>query len=177
MSSLGDHLSRPPNRGTRRHNKRGSVSGHEVRQARPGELPTVLDLATAFYVEDGFTTPVWQLRENLLVLLDSDSARVAVAGGHDDEIVGFAITTLSFGLEYGRLAELEDLFVVPAHRRTGIGGALIDDSAYWARSRGCRALELVVAPNGTNVDHLFNYYAHQGFINEGRQILSRDLAR
>ena len=153
------------------------MTGHGVRDARLGELSTLLDLAAAFYAEDGFTTPVWQLRENLLVLLDSDSARVAVVCGHENEIVGFAITTLSFGLEYGRLAELEDLFVVPAHRRAGIGRALIDDSADWARSRGCRALELVVAPNGANVDHLFNYYAHQGFTSEGRQILSRDLAR
>jgi GNAT superfamily N-acetyltransferase len=152
------------------------MTAQHVRQARRAELPAVLELATAFYIEDGFTTPVSQLGENLLVLLDSESARVAVACGEDDEIVGFAITTLSFGLEYGLLAELEDLFVLPAHRRTGIGSALIDDSADWASSRGCRALELVVAPNGTNVDHLFNYYAHQGFTSEGRQILSRELA-
>jgi GNAT superfamily N-acetyltransferase len=153
------------------------VTGHEVREARQGELSALLDLATAFYTEGGFTTPVWQLRENLLVLLDSDSARVAVACGRNDEIGGFAITTFSFGLEYGRVAELEELFVVPAHRRSGIGRALIDDSADWARSRGCRAVELVVAPNGNNVDHLFNYYAHQGFTSEGRQILSRNLTQ
>jgi aminoglycoside 6'-N-acetyltransferase I len=146
-----------------------------VRQARQPELPTVLDLATAFYAEDGFSTPLERLRENLLVLLDSDNARVAVACD-GDEIVGVAITTLSFGLEYGLSAELEDLFVVPTRRRAGIGGALINDSGRWARSRGCRVLELVVAPNGANVDHLFNYYAHQGFTNEGRQILSRDLS-
>ena len=152
------------------------MSGHQVRQGRPAELPTLVDLATAFYVEDGFTTPVSQLRENLLVLLASDDARVAVVCGADDNIVGFAITTLSFGLETGLVAELEDLFVIPACRHTGIGSALIDDSADWARSRGCRVLELVVAPNGANVDHLFNYYAHQGFTSEGRQILSRDLA-
>jgi aminoglycoside 6'-N-acetyltransferase I len=151
------------------------MSCHDVRQARRAELPALLDLATAFYVEDGFTTPASRLRENLLVLLNSDDARIAVVCGADDEIVGFAITTLTFGLEYGLLAELEDLFVVPACRRTGIGRTLIDDSVDWARSRGCRVLELVVAPNGANVDHLFAYYARQGFMNEGRQILSRDL--
>jgi aminoglycoside 6'-N-acetyltransferase I len=151
------------------------VSRHKLRQARPADLQSVLALATAFYLEDGFATPQWRLRENLVVLLDSDNARVAVACGHDDEIVGFAITTISFGLEYGPSAELEDLFVVPVHRRTGIGGVLIEDSAGWARDRGCQVLELVVAPNGANVDHLFNYYAHQGFTREGRQILSRDL--
>jgi GNAT superfamily N-acetyltransferase len=153
------------------------MTAQHVRQAGRAELSAVLDLATAFYIEDGFSTPASQLRENLGVLLDSDSARVAVAcGGDENEIMGFAITTLSFGLEHGWLAELEDLFVVSAHRRGGIGSALIDDSADWARSRGCRSLELVVAPNGSNVDHLFNYYAHQGFTNEGRRILSRNLA-
>lgn len=151
------------------------MMAQHVRPARQAELPGVFNLATAFYIEDGFTTPASQLRENLVELLDSDSARVAVACGRDDEIIGFAITTLSFGLEYGLSAELEDLFVDPAHRRSGIGSALIDDSADWARSRGCRVLELVVAPNGANVDHLFNYYAHQGFTSEGREILSRDL--
>jgi GNAT superfamily N-acetyltransferase len=151
------------------------MTAQHVRQARPAELTAVLALATAFYLENGFSAPASQLRENLLVLLDSDSARVAVACD-GDEIIGFAITTLSFGLEFGLSAELEDLFVDPAHRRSGIGGALINDSAEWARSRGCRVLELVVAPNGANVDYLFNYYAHQGFTSEGRQILSRDLS-
>jgi GNAT superfamily N-acetyltransferase len=152
------------------------VSGHEVRQARPAELASVLDLAAAFYAEDGFTTPVWQLRDNLLLLLDSESARVAIACGHDKGIVGFAITTFRFGLECGRIGELEDLFVRPAHRRTGIASALIDDSADWARSRNCRALELVVAPNGNDVAHLFGYYARRGFTDEGRRLLSRNLA-
>jgi hypothetical protein len=43
--------------------------------------------------------------------------------------------------------------VRPAHRRGGIACVLIDDSAAWARSVGCRALEVIVAPNGKNVTH------------------------
>jgi GNAT superfamily N-acetyltransferase len=152
------------------------VSARKVRRARPAELPTVLDLATAFYAEDGFTTPVSELRDNLVVLLDSDSARVAVVCDPEDEIAGFAITTLSFGLEYGCVAELEDLFVRPTNRRTGIAGALIDDSAEWAASHRCRTLELVVAPNGNDVAHLFGYYARRGFVDEGRRLLTRNLA-
>jgi GNAT superfamily N-acetyltransferase len=151
------------------------VSARKVRRARLAELPTVLDLATAFYAEGGFTTPVSELRDNLLVLLDSDSARVAVVCDPEDEIVGFAITTLSFGLEHGCVAELEDLFVRPTNRRSGIAGALIDDSAEWAASQGCRTLELVVAPNGNDVAGLFGYYARRGFVDEGRRLLSRNL--
>ena len=146
----------------------------EVRQARPAELAAVLELATAFYLEEGFATPTVELRHNLRVLLQSERARVAVAVDHD-HIVGFAVSTVSFGLEQGCVTELEDLFVRPGHRRTGIGAALINDSAAWAISCGCRSLELVVAPNGRDVEHLFGYYGRRGFTDQGRRLLSRDL--
>ena len=151
------------------------MSARKVRRARRAELPTLLDLATAFYAEDGFTTPVSELHDNLLVLLDSDSARVAVVCDPEDEIVGLAITTLGFGLEHGCVAELEDLFVRVTNRRSGFAGALIDDSAEWAASHRCRTLELVVAPNGNGVGHLLGYYARRGFVDEGRRLLSRKL--
>jgi len=113
----------------------------EVRQARPAELAAVLELATAFYLEEGFATPTVELRDNLRVLLQSERARVAVAVDHDH-----TVSTASFGLQQGCVTELEDLFVRPGHRHTGIGAALINDSAAWAISCGCRSLELVVAP-------------------------------
>ena len=150
------------------------MGGVDVRTALPAELEIVVELAAAFYTEEGFTTPVSELHHNLQVLLSCGSARVAVADSHSTP-VGFAITTLSFGLEQGLIAELEDLYVRPAYRRTGIGSALIDDSAHWARSRGCRALELVVAPNGTDIAHLLAYYARRGFIDEGRRLFTRSL--
>ena len=87
----------------------------EVRQARPAELAAVLELATAFYLEEGFATPTTELRHNLRVLLQSERARVAVAVDHD-HIVGFAVSTVSFGLEQGYVTELEDLFVRPGQR-------------------------------------------------------------
>lgn len=152
------------------------MSGVNVRQADPTELARVGCLAEAFYREDGFATPVSELHENLVVLLRSDTARVAVAVSQDT-IVGFAITTLSYGLEQGLVAQLEDLFVQPTHRRTGIAGALIRDSVNWARSRGCRSLELVIAPNGNDVVHLFDYYSRRGFTDDGRRLLSRDLTQ
>lgn len=135
----------------------------------------MLALAVAFYAEDGFTTTAARLRTHLDVLLRSSAARVAVASdGH--ELVGFAITTTSFGLENGRIAELEDLYVVPAARRHGIAGRLIDDSVHWAREYGCAQLELVVAPNGGDVSSLLTYYGHRGFRDDERKLLTRRLA-
>ena len=145
-----------------------------LRPATAGDLPALLDLAVAFYAEDGFTTPRSALAANLPVLVGSAAARVTVAD-EDGEIAGFGITTTSFGLENGLIAELEDLYVAPRRRRRGLARALIEDSAAWAASIGAAHLEIVIAPNGQDVAHLFRYYAANGFLDEGRRLLYRRL--
>jgi aminoglycoside 6'-N-acetyltransferase I len=141
-----------------------------VRQARPADVGAILELAVAFYAEDGFATPRDRLHTHLRHLVGSQAARVAVAAV-DGVITGFGITTSSYGLECGLSAELEDLYVAPAARRRGLAQALIDDSARWARGIGATDLEIVIAPNGMDVAHLFTYYLARGFHDEGRRIL------
>ena len=153
---------------------RQTTTNAHIRAARPNDSARVLSPASAFYLEGGFDTPVSELLDNLAVLLHTDTARVAVAIREHD-IVGFAVTTVGFGLEQGSNAELEDLFVEPAHRGTGHATALIEDSCDWARRHGCRTLELVVAPTGSNVGDLFCYYAKRDFADEGRRLLTRKL--
>lgn len=145
-----------------------------LRAAGPADLAAVVALAVAFYAEDGFATGEHALRSNLAVLLASPAARVAVVQS-PDRLLGFAVTTTSFGLENGLIAELEDLFVVPAARRRGLAGRLIADSVGWARERGCQHLELVIAPNGRDVGHLFDYYRAHGFLDDGRHLISHPL--
>lgn len=145
-----------------------------IRTAGPGDLPDLLSLAVAFYAEDGFTTSRDDLRANLAHLVASPAARVAVSEA-EGRVVAFAITTTSFGLESGLIAELEDLYVVPEARRRGEAERLIDDSLRWAAGQGCAAVEIVVAPNGLDVSHLFAYYGKRGFRDEGRRLLTHPL--
>jgi aminoglycoside 6'-N-acetyltransferase I len=151
-----------------------TMTPRAVCAAGPDDLVAVLPLAVAFYAEDGFATGEHALRSNLAVLLASPTARVAVV--HSPlQLLGFAVTTTSFGLENGLIAELEDLFVIPAARRRGVAGQLIDDSVAWARQQGCQHLELVIAPNGRDVGHLFDYYRAHDFQDDGRRLISRPL--
>jgi aminoglycoside 6'-N-acetyltransferase I len=147
----------------------------EVREARNEELEGVLALVQAFYDEDGFTTSADDLIRHLRILLESTAARVAVAERHG-QLIATAITTTSFGLESGFIAELEDLYVVPTSRRHGVAEWLIEDSAAWARAQGCHFLEVVIAPNGHDVAHLDEYYTARGFRDDGRRLLSRALS-
>lgn len=149
-------------------------SGMELRAAGVGDFDEVLALAKSFYVEEGFATPDVELAANLSTLIGSAAARVAVVTD-DGDVCGFAITTTSFGLESGLLAELEDLYVRPEARRQGVAQQLIEDSAQWARNRGCHHLEVVLAPNSHDVSGLRDYYEARGFVDEGRRLLSRTL--
>ncbi|MEU1726039.1 GNAT family N-acetyltransferase [Nonomuraea sp. NPDC005692] len=145
-----------------------------IRAAVPDDLPALHDLAVAFYAEDGFTTPARTLKANLARLIAAPDVRVAVSES-EGRLVAFGITTTTFGLEQGLYAELEDLFVVPEARRRGEAERLIEDSRRWAAGRGCTTLEIVIAPNGADVSHLFAYYGKRGFRDEGRRILNHPL--
>lgn len=145
-----------------------------LRPAGPADVDALLELALAFYLEDAFEGDAEEMRLRLLELVDREAARVAVAE-RDGQLLAFAITTTTFGLENGLIAELEDLYVRPPDRRRGIAKLLIDDSAAWASDTGCTQLELVVAPNGLDVEPLLRYYAARGFRDDGRRLLARSL--
>ncbi|WP_067696885.1 GNAT family N-acetyltransferase [Nocardia jejuensis] len=145
-----------------------------VRVATVDDLDAVTALAFSFYTEDGVVSDERALGANLAVLLAAPGVRVAVVDSGEG-LLGYALTSTGFGLESGPIAVLDDLFVLPAERRRGLAGRLIDDSAAWARERGCPSLELVVAPNGRDVGHLFAYYLARGFHDDGRRLLSRQL--
>lgn len=145
-----------------------------IKTAAPEDLPALLALAVDFYEEDGFATSQADLRTNLATLIASPTARVAVSEA-DGRVVAFAITTTTFGLESGLIAELEDLYVAPDARRRGEAQRLIEDSLRWSTDRGCGRLEIVIAPNGQDVSHLFDFYRKRGFRDEGRRLLSRPL--
>jgi len=146
----------------------------ELRAAVVEDLPELLRLAREFYDEDGFATSDADLERNFRALLAAASAHTVLAV-RDGAAVGFALSTSQLILESGLVAELQDLYVMPAHRRQGVAALLVDDSIRWAKSHGASQLEVVVAPNGRDVSHLFGYYAGLGFRDEGRRLLSLSL--
>lgn len=146
-----------------------------IRTAMPDDVGVLVGLARAFYDEDGFLTTNEELAHNFEVLLRADNAHLVVATS-EGSVSGFALTTTAFILESGLVAELQDLYVVPADRARGIGSALVEDAARWAQEQSAVMLEVVIAPNGRDVTHLFSYYRARGFSDEERQILARTLS-
>ena len=143
-----------------------------LRAAGLDDLTELMRLAREFYDEDGFTTRDAELDHNFRALLaDRSNARICLALDSGSGI-GFALTTRRVVLESGLVAELQDLYVMPAHRRHGVAARLINDAISWAKAQQASSLEVVVAPNGRDVSHLLSYYSAKGFVDEGRRLLN-----
>jgi ribosomal protein S18 acetylase RimI-like enzyme len=145
-----------------------------VTEAVAADLDAIAWLAERFYREEGFDTTTDELRANAAALIGSPTALVLVART-DGAPVGFAITTTSFGLEHGLIAELEDLYVLPEARRRGAARRLIDRSRTWAEAAGCAELEVVIDPAGDARHGLRDFYTALGFEDLGRRLLSQPL--
>jgi aminoglycoside 6'-N-acetyltransferase I len=146
-----------------------------LRAAHLDDLPDLLRLARAFYDEDGFTTSDDDLDRNFRALFAAGASAHICLATDGAAAIGFALTTTDVILESGVVAELQDLYVMPAYRGAGVGVRLMQDARQWASGQRASMLEVVVAPNGRDISGLLRYYRANGFRDEGRQLLSLEL--
>jgi GNAT superfamily N-acetyltransferase len=137
-----------------------------------------LDIAAAllgrFFVEEGFSVASGSIAENTRrMLIDPHHwiglARIA------GEAVGVVTMSTTLYIEWGRLAEIGDLYVQPPARRSGVGAALIGAAKSKSRALGCSAISVTVTAEGDLRHSLSEFYKSFGFSSSGRNILSHAL--
>jgi GNAT superfamily N-acetyltransferase len=109
-----------------------------IREATPDDVPVILELIHALAVyerePDAVEATVADLHEALFSADPSAGCQVAVAEG---EVVGFALWYRTFSTWLGKPGLwLEDLFVRPEHRGSGLGKALLVSLAQIVVRRG-----------------------------------------
>ena len=109
-----------------------------------------------------------------MLSVDSCAVFAACSGSH---AVGVATVSLNFGIEFGWYGEMGDLYVVPDYRGKGVSVALIAAVESFLKERGASGYQVTVTPYAEDHHRLTEYYASRGFIDEGRRILSRLLAK
>lgn len=132
-------------------------------------------LLERFFREEGFDTPAEEMRSALRTMMTAPSSAVFLAW-RGREAVGVATATTSVGIEYGRSAELEDLYVLPKARGSGVASALIEAVCRWCFEEGATVVLVTVTPEGEAEHKLLDYYQRRGFVNTGRIILERALS-
>jgi GNAT superfamily N-acetyltransferase len=139
------------------------VSGYTIRLSRRSEvgaLPDIEQQANQLFAshagELGLRSDqVPELSSVAELLIANDDGRLWVAADDQGQIVGFALV-----VELGLFAHLEEMDVLPAHGRQGLGSALLEAVCSWAYSRGFSAVTL-----STFRDVAWNapFYARRGF--------------
>ncbi|MDJ0894884.1 MAG: GNAT family N-acetyltransferase [Alphaproteobacteria bacterium] len=140
------------------------------------EITAAGDLLIAFFAEEGLATPPDRIKRNLIELLAAPSNAVLLARASDGTPLGVATLTSAPSIEQGRVAELEDLYVMPAMRRDGLGRALVKAAVEIARDPlGCETVAVVVTAHGQHDLGLIDYYLGLGFVDLDRKMLLMDV--
>ncbi len=134
-----------------------------VRQATRADAPDAGRLLHDFNVEfdEPTPSPAW-LAERVAALCDAGDAVVLLGGEGPDGIavLRFRPAIWTSGLE----CYLAELYVAPAHRGRGLGGALLDAAMRLARARGADTMDVGVDEPDAVARHL---YERAGFTNRG----------
>jgi RimJ/RimL family protein N-acetyltransferase len=140
-----------------------------IRPAEPGDARALVELGSAIGQEDGswlLTTEEWRSipdeRRYLRAVRRHPDAAVFVAV-EDDRAIGRLSLSRDVHPASRHVADL-GLMVAEAHRRRGVGRALLDQAVAWAASTGVQKLELHVFPWNEPAIGLYEAY---GFEREG----------
>ncbi|MGH7047013.1 MAG: GNAT family N-acetyltransferase [Stellaceae bacterium] len=123
--------------------------------------------SVAFFAEEGFAGDPATIAANFEALRRAPDHWAAAAMEHS-RMVGIATVTTMLYVEWGRLGEIGDLYVLPGARRRGIAGALVHAAIEWCRLQGCSAVEVVITAEGERTHGLSRFYQRLGFAPTGR---------
>lgn len=147
----------------------------EVERANGAQFETALALLARFFAEEVFATAPEQIRENLAAMIEDESTFIVLA--YDaGAAVGVATVSTDTGVEFGRSAELEDLYVLPAARGRGAARELIRAAQNWCREQNCQTMAIVITPEGEAKHQLSRFYGKLDFRETERKIMFYDLS-
>ena len=118
-------------------------TSHTLRPAAPTDLPAIVGLITELAVFEKLEHLVVVTPESLRPhLFGPRPAAEAVVGEVSGQVVAFALFFTNFSTFLGQPGlYLEDLYVQPVHRGTGLGRALLSHLGALAVQRGCGRFE------------------------------------
>jgi GNAT superfamily N-acetyltransferase len=134
------------------------VTGHAITTVAEEDLGDLLGLLRAycdFYAVAPADAALLELCRALIADPEREGTQLIARDG-DGQALGFATLYWSWQtLDAGRLGVMNDLFVHPDARGTGLADALIDACAQRAREHGARALAWETALDNLRAQHVY----------------------
>jgi GNAT superfamily N-acetyltransferase len=131
-------------------------------------------LLIRFFREEGFNTPTATIRAHCRELVGLEICALFLAEtGHTP--IGAATVSLNFGIEFGWLGEMGDLYVLREFRCRGVARGLLAEVELFLNARGVSGYQVTVTPQALHAHALKDFYRKLGFAAEGREILYKKL--
>ena len=146
-----------------------------MRRALPDDMPLLMSLMTEFYAESGYELNRPLVAGAFAALLADARLGYVWLIQENGEDVGYLVVTIRFGMEYaGLMACLDDLYVIPSHRNSGLSTAALMQVRGFCEESGIRALTVEVGHGNGPAQTV---YRRVGFVEAAdRQLLALALA-
>ena len=147
----------------------------EVRAARQRDIPALLGLVEQYWrfesIEGFRVDVVGPLLQRALGNPSLGRAWLALADGAP---AGYLLVVFVFSLEHqGLTAEIDEFFVVPAHRGHALGARLLESAEAACRAAGCTNIALQL---GRANESARGFYHRKGYSErDGYELLDKDL--
>lgn len=130
------------------------------RVATPDDAPTIGAILQAFNEEFGVPSEPAAVYARRLCTLLAGSGFAALLAAPEPVALATVATRESVYVD-GRIALLEDLWVEPTHRGSGIGSALLAATERLARESGCDAMEINVDGDDTGARRFYERHGYR----------------
>jgi ribosomal protein S18 acetylase RimI-like enzyme len=147
----------------------------QFRRAEAADIDALLRLQAGYYQEDGYAHDKGKARKAWQTFLSDTSLGGAWAVDSAAGLVGYAVVTLGYSLEYlGVDAFVDELYLVPAARGQGLGRKALSVAEAACVVLGVKALHLEVEPSKAGAREL---YRRLGFVGSQRVLMTKRLRR
>jgi GNAT superfamily N-acetyltransferase len=144
-----------------------------IRLARSRDFDGLLLLVAAYYRFDSIAFDTGATGRALRRLLREKSFGRAWVIDSGNKLVGYAIVTYNYDLEFGGIeGMMTDLFITPRYRRKGLGARMIEAVRDFCRREGIGALELQVTRHNHAAQ---DFYSALGFKALDRIVMSLEV--
>ncbi len=113
----------------------------QIRQAKPGDETEIFNLIYALAVYEKAPEQVTNTPLQLARDLFEDKICSAIVAEEGNQIVGFSLYYISYSTWKGKCLYLEDFFVIPEMRKTGIGEQLFQKTVEIAKQMGVKRMD------------------------------------
>jgi diamine N-acetyltransferase len=141
---------------------------HSITDATLEDIGALTEQIAHYYAHDGIPCNTPRVEHALRDMIRADRGRAWLLRV-DGILVGYAIVVWSYSIEYGGIeAVLDELYLAPEARGTGLGRIFMEHVVHEAKNAGAVVLRLETEPENSAAQA---FYTKLGFQTLDRQIM------